>query len=265
MADQANDLNNDPSNTEEEVITPDAEGDAPADDQETEVTDDSHVDDDETDEDDADDETPDEETPEGDEKPKPDETPDETAKEKARREYAERQARKAHKTLEQRADDLAQAGDPNDQGHRLKVLEARDFVREVRANQQTLEADNAKVEQDFSIFRPVNADGKPNPEYSQKAADAALGKFTRMYVQRDPETGEVLGAFDPRTGQPVSLYQFMKEEAEVFSDIAKSGALRGQQAEQQMRSSAEAPGSAVPHKGAKNDDPDLEGWGDTGY
>lgn len=255
---------NDTSTPPDEDVTPGSQADTPpADDQDTTATGVDDTDDEDTEDDEGDDDQDDGETPpDGDDDPSgDDDTPDDSeAKRKAgaQKGYQQRQERKAHKSLEERANDLERNGDPNDANHRIKVLEARDFVREVRANQRELESDNTRVEQEFPIFNPESK------EYNQKAAEAAMRKFARTYVQTDPETGEVLGAYDPKTGRPVSFYQFMQEEADVLSDVAKSGALRGQQAEQHMRASAEPSGSSVPNKKPK-DDPDLDGWGDTGY
>jgi hypothetical protein len=204
------------------------------------------------------------ETPPGDEpeQPNPDDNPNADAnrpdpKEKARDEYRQRKSsvddRAAAVIAEERR--KLKELDPNDPDTRLDRLEANDnmrqaesYVREVRANQQALRNDNIAVRQDpdLAIFNPKS------DVYNEDALTLAENEFARLYIHEtddeNPEDREILGAFDPRTGQPVSYYTFMKQKAEEYEAIGKTAAQRGQAKEQEMRGNADPVGGAAPSK-----------------
>ncbi len=189
-------------------------------------------------------------------------------KEAARKDYAQRHPAKS---LDDRVSDVKQSElrkqeelDPEDPDYRVKKLEseneirkAEDEARQVRENQMSLARDGDAVQKNISMFRPTNDDGTPNGEFNSAAYEAAIDEFARVYTvesdDKDPNDRIILGAFDPRTGQPVSFYQFMKDKSEQFAKIAGTSAQKASQdtrnAERKMRSAGDpVGGGGTPHK-----------------
>lgn len=266
--------NEQPNETPEDPITPeDQQNTETTDDQDLETTDTPNTeqnDDDTDDEEESAPEATDEESEDDDaEEPNPDEdTPD--PKDKARSDYNARQQSKFDTRLsevEKEQRKVISELDPKDPDFTLKRLEAndrireaREIVREVRSNQESLRNDGIAVAS-IPMFNPEDKDN-----FNADAYELAETEFLTNYVQAagDPENPEIVGAFDPITGEPVSFYEFMQKKAAEYAPIAKAAAIRGQQTQRRMQHTADDPGSGGAHR-EPAEDPDLEGFGDTGY
>jgi hypothetical protein len=104
------------------------------------------------------------------------------------------------------ADDVAQ---------KLAILEAKQWVDTVERNQGTLLNENLRAQQEIPLFNPGS------PEWNQGGAaiyQAAVNRFNDAYVVTDPDSNQVVGAYD-RQGNQVSLLNYLQQEAANMGSI----------------------------------------------
>ena len=182
-----------------------------------------------------------------------DEQPDQ--KEQARQAYAQRQAAKQEKSyiqnLRDKAREYEQSVDPNDAAARVTALENQFYIREIEANRNNLVDGDSRAKANIPLFNPTSND------FNEVAYNAAMQKFASTYLVTDEETGEVLGAYDPRTNTPVDLYQYLKTEADVYEQVGQAYSRKGQQAAMQMQQRAVTPPASAP-RGNSDSLEDLE-------
>lgn len=137
-----------------------------------------------------------------------------------------------------------QGSDDNEQ--RIRNLEVRQYVKEVEQARSSIVSDNEKVARDIPLFNPES------PDYNQTVHERALARYARDSIIAD-ESGEIVG-------YKVPLYDYLKEEADLYSIGTESGAKKGKTATAKMAASAETPGAASRRKSASDEDPFLTGF-----
>lgn len=117
--------------------------------------------------------------------------------------------------------------------------DANDFIRGVELNQSVMANDHARAAAEIPMFNPNS------PEYNATAYDRALTHIAPYLITENVQgaDGQVHNII---VGTKVPVYDLLRSEADSLTSLLESerstAAIKGQQAEQKMRSSAE-PGS----------------------
>lgn len=162
-------------------------------------------------------------------------------KEEARRRYEERQAfreEQRKKIAEQTSEYTNEAIDEFDQ--RLRNVESQRYVELVENTQEKLVNDfeRATSNPDLQIFNPKS------PEFNQKLYSKAIKDFNEGYITYDTNGNMV--------GTKSSLYEHLKETADLYKDAIKSGAVQQVRAARQMKSNSDIKPAATPKEPAKD-------------
>lgn len=167
-------------------------------------------------------------------------------KEEARRRYEERQA--AREESQKRVQEVAQEhikGAEDEYDQRLRTMEADNYARTVEHNENTLigEFERAKVNPDLQIFNP------DSEEFNQRVYDKAVRDYNAGYVNYDTN-GNIVGLKG-------SLFEHLKETAELFKGAVNSGAIQQVRATKKMQSNADSKPAAQPKEQAKDNILDI--------
>ena len=162
-------------------------------------------------------------------------------KEIARRRYEERQRVKAERQA--RVDKTAQeylSEAESEQEQRLRSLEIMEHTRNIEHNENTLISDfeRAKANPDLKIFDP------DSESFNQKAYEKTIRDFDAGYLVRDTD-GNL-------TGIKGSLYDYLKETAELLQGATKTGAVQQVKATRKMRANADSKPAASPKEPQKD-------------
>lgn len=176
--------------------------------------------------------------------------------EKNREGYWKRQSEKKDEVIDQ----LTEALQTNyiDQGEddsekRIRNLEARDYVTQIREARSTLVADNQRAQSEIPVFNPSS------PEFiGAEQVEKIMARYARDNVILKPIqladgniSNEVVGYRQP-------LYAYLAEEADLLAGVSRSGQAKGQRANATMDAAAEVPGGTSPSSrqtgGEENDD-----------
>lgn len=167
-------------------------------------------------------------------------------KEEARRRYEERQRHNAERRaqLQEQNREYIEAGE-DEYDQRLRNMEVNDHARTIEANESQLltEFERAKANPELQIFNPENTE-----QFNQKLYDKALRDYNAGYLAYDKNDNliQVKG----------SLYEHLKETAEIYTGAVKSGQVKQVRATRKMRSASDSK-PAAPQKQAAVD-PILE-------
>lgn len=115
---------------------------------------------------------------------------------------------------------------------RVRKVEAEQYVDRVTRSRAELVADNDRVAQDISLFNPSSKD------FNKPLLDRSLARYARDQLERDSD-GEIIG-------YKLSLYDYMREEADAYYAGSSSAKDKQSQATAKMDASAESPGKASP-------------------
>jgi hypothetical protein len=193
-----------------------------------------------------------ENTDEAEENKQPDAPEDAEKKEQARLAYQQRQEKRQAKALQQSVREFEQQADPNDVNQQVQAMQLREYNREVMSNQESLVREMREGE-NLPLF-------KENPELYQEYLD----EFDRTYTITDDRFPDdqgnplVVGAFDPRTGEKVSLLNYLQTHTARLERVSQRSATQGKQAAQHQRAIAETPPAANPQAGRGSSLEDLE-------
>lgn len=168
-------------------------------------------------------------------------------KEIARQMYEQRQAHKQQQDFvtEQRQqirqyqaelDQKTQMGQLDDLElikEQQRVIQANQYMDTVERNRMSVVADANRALNEIPFFKSAT------PQ-AQAAFQQAVETFNDAYAVTDPDTNEFVGAVD-RNGNPVSLYNYMQQQASIYEQIAAVNQRQGQQAEAKMRAKAVNP------------------------
>lgn len=145
----------------------------------------------------------------------------------------------AERTRIREYEDSKKQSDEFDADARLKVLEADRALEKIENNVRNLQFENAAAQRDIALFNPNDA------SYNEKLYNAAIDRFNSAYGVYDDDKN-FLGAYD-RTGNPVSLGQFLQQEAAVLQEaigtVQNSTQRQVQQNEAKMRAKVVTPAS----------------------
>lgn len=131
----------------------------------------------------------------------------------------------------------------DEQQRRLQTIEARQYMTEARTATNQLLFEHQQAQQ-IPLFNPEN------PEFNKDAYEYFVNQYEAGYTVKDAN-----GVIWPKG----SFYQYMKGASELMGTIAQKGSLKGQQAEQKMRSRADIP-SGKPARSTDDDDDFLKGF-----
>lgn len=163
-------------------------------------------------------------------------------KEEARRRYEERQKaiqERNARIAEQNKDYLEESKDEYDQ--RLRQMEVQQYTQLVENNENTLigEFERVKANPDLQIFNPENKEA-----FNEKAYNKAVRDYNAGYVQYD--------SYGNMIQIKGSLFEHLKETAELLEGAVKSGAVKQVRATRQMKNAADQK-PAAPPKETKTD------------
>lgn len=210
---------------------------------------------------------PDEDEGEGDKKPeskdedkepeRPSEadTPEEKArKEEAQARYWERQAKKKDEVIETLTEQLQtnyidQGEDDNEK--RIRSLEARDYVGQIREARSTLLSDNQRVRSEIPLYNP------DSPEFiGEENFDRLMTRYARDNVITKPVQGADGKIKQEVVGYRQSLFEYFAEEADLLGGVRAP--IKKETDKANMDASAETPGGPSPSsrtsKGEEDDD-----------
>lgn len=150
--------------------------------------------------------------------------------------------------LTSQLNDYVDAGS-DDSDKRLRRLEANDFITNVRNAQSEIDSGWGKAVSEFDVLD----ESKPDT-FRKDLHDSLIMQYARDAVitedVKDPDTGKVNKVV---VGYRVPFYDFIAEKMALRNDGQQAGVREGQEAEAQMRASAEVPGSAKSKPSAKKD------------
>ena len=157
-------------------------------------------------------------------------------KEEARRRYEERQRaiqERNARIAEQNKDYLEKATDEYDQ--RLRQMEVQQYSSLIENNENTLigEFERVKANPDLQIFNPENKE-----EFNEKAYNKAVRDYNAGYIQYD--------AYGNMSQIKGSLFEHLKETADLLQGAVKSGAVKQVRATRQMKNAADQKPAATP-------------------
>lgn len=163
-------------------------------------------------------------------------------KEEARRRYEERQRaiqERNARIAEQNKDYLEKATDEYDQ--RLRQMEVQQYSSLIENNENTLigEFERVKANPDLQIFNPENKE-----EFNEKAYNKAVRDYNAGYIQYD--------AYGNMIQIKGSLFEHLKETADLLQGAVKSGAVKQVRATRQMKNAADQKPAATPKQQQKD-------------
>lgn len=163
-------------------------------------------------------------------------------KEEARRRYEERQRaiqERNARIAEQNKDYLEKATDEYDQ--RLRQMEVQQYSSLIENNENTLigEFERVKANPDLQIFNPENKE-----EFNEKAYNKAVRDYNAGYIQYD--------AYGNMIQIKGSLFEHLKETADLLQGAVKSGAVKQVRATRQMKNTADQKPAATPKQQQKD-------------
>lgn len=179
--------------------------------------------------------------------------PDEAKrKQEARERYLERQIGKRDEVIDQLTEQLQsnyidKAPDDNDK--RIRSLEAKDFVTQIRDARSNLVSDNQRVATEIPIFNPSD------PNYEVKGPNGLTPKDIHQRVLARYAVDNVIlrpielpdgSVSNEVVGTRQSLYDYMKEMADLIGFGVSSGAKSQERAAATMAANAETPGGGAP-------------------
>ncbi len=163
-------------------------------------------------------------------------------KEEARRRYEERQRviqERRDRIAEQNKEYLADSADEYDK--RLRQVEVQEYSRVIENNENLLisEFERAKANPDLQIFNPDNKE-----MFNERAYNKAMRDYNAGYIQYDEYQNmvQIKG----------SLFEHLKETADLLDGAVKSGAVKQVRASRQMKNVADQK-PAAPPKETKTD------------
>lgn len=164
------------------------------------------------------------------------ETEEEDPKEIARKRYEERQRAKEEsqkRIFEQNKKYLEDATDEYDE--RLRNMEVQQYAATVQNNENTLigEFERVKANPDLQIFNPENKDA-----FNERAYDKAMRDYNAGYIQYD-SYGNMIGVRG-------SLFEHLKETAELLGGAVKTGQVQQVKAQRNMKVNADIKPAAQP-------------------
>lgn len=135
--------------------------------------------------------------------------------------------------------------------------DAREALREVENNQRSIALDNARVEQEVPMFRELNADGTPNPDFVPEAYEKAIENLVPYLVTETfvDENGKEQVAI---LGAKVNVHDFLINEARQSQSLIKSGMLIGQKHRQTMRNNSEPIGGNKHQSKQTNEESEMK-------
>src|SRR6266702_5443839 len=169
-----------------------------------------------------------EETGEQKGQPTESETKDDEA-EKNRQGYLKRikQRDNAGPKLEtEKQDALNQIGDERDK--KLAALEWNNYITKVTQARKDIVSDNEKVQAQIPIFNPGSRD------FNKGVYDRAMERYARDSLIADTD-GEIVG-------YRVSLFDYLKEEADLYHAGSATGTKKRSNASARMDAAADTPG-----------------------
>lgn len=172
-------------------------------------------------------------------KPTEADSPEEVARKlEARENYWKRQAEKKDEVIDTLTESLQnnyidQGEDDNDK--RLRSLEAREYVAQIRDSRRTLIADNQRVQSEIDLFNP-----KSQEYVGDKVFEGIMTRYARDNVILKPIQmadgsirNEVVGYRQP-------MFEYFAEEADLLSGVKAPAKREKEQAS--MEANAETPG-----------------------
>lgn len=137
--------------------------------------------------------------------------------------------------------------------------EANEFLRTVEHNESIIRTDHSRIAQEFPMFNPGDTE-----HFNQRAYDRALSHLAPHLVTQEVQYED--GSKDVViVGSDVSVYEFLKGEAQDLQELlgaaSSAATIKGQQAEQKMRSASETPSSGAP-RGLSKDDQEAKDMSD---
>lgn len=177
-------------------------------------------------------------------------------KEEARKRYEERQLKNQERRqalqseIQDRSEKYIKEGEDEydqrlrAQDARMALWEADQYANKIEHNESLLvnEFERAKTDPELQIFNPTSE------VFNSKAYDKALKDYNAGYISYD-EKGNI-------TGLKGSLYEHLKETADLLKGAVQSGAVQQVRATQRMRTTADIKPAATPKVAAK--DPIME-------
>jgi hypothetical protein len=163
-------------------------------------------------------------------------------KEEARRRYEERQKaiqERNARIAEQNKDYLEKSTDEYDQ--RLRQMEVQQYSTLIENNENTLigEFERVKANPDLQIFNPENKEA-----FNEKAYNKAVRDYNAGYVQYD--------SYGNMIQIKGSLFEHLKETADLLEGAVKSGAVKQVRATRQMKNAADQKPAATPKQQQKD-------------
>lgn len=163
-------------------------------------------------------------------------------KEEARRRYEERQKaiqERNSRIAEQNKDYLEKSTDEYDQ--RLRQMEVQQYSTLIENNENTLigEFERVKANPDLQIFNPENKEA-----FNERAYNKAVRDYNAGYVQYD--------SYGNMIGIKGSLFEHLKETADLLEGAVKSGAVKQVRATRQMKNAADQKPAATPKQQQKD-------------
>lgn len=140
-----------------------------------------------------------------------------------------------------------------------KVLNAKLYTDSVERNRSSVIAEGQRALTDIPLF-------KENTPQSQEVFNQSLQAFRQAYGVYDEQTGELVATED-RYGNPVSLYDYLQQQAAIVESARVDAQRVAQRNEIKMRSKAvnpSNPGKVTAPKGSDDWEADfLDKFGDT--
>jgi hypothetical protein len=208
--------------------------------------------------DETDNEVSDEETKTEGEQTKNDEKADEESidpAENARRRYEERQAAIAERkaSVDQRVQEYVNAPSIDQTGQEVEVTDAERRIRAIEAAEFSRKVEN-NVNKVVSEFERIKTDpelemfDEDSENFNKKATDKAFKEFVNGY--------EVFDDYGNLIEVKGSLYQHLKETADLLQGAVKSGQIKQVRDGRKMKTNADAKPAATPKETEK--DPIME-------
>lgn len=170
--------------------------------------------------------------------------------------YAERKLREKDQTIAQLQTQLEQyvQGGDGEIEQRLRGVEAREYIGKVTQARNDLVLGNQRAMSEIPMFNP---DSK---EYNQVAHDRIMARYAKDQVITEVITGPDGKQTEEIVGYREPLYDYLKDQADILTEAAKSGAKQGQKAEAKMRAKAETVGAKSQTGKSDAEDEFLKGF-----
>lgn len=146
--------------------------------------------------------------------------------------------------LDQQLQEYVAEGE-NELAQKVRAMEVERYRERVANTQESIVNDfeRAKLDKDLQMFNPESQ------EFNPKVYDRAVRDYEAGYTQVD-QYGNIVATKMP-------FLRYLKETADLLSDVSQTGARKGQQAAQKMRAVAETP-SAASSRGGLDDTDDSK-------